>query len=75
MWSTSWSVTRLPDRRQPRARAESDGRSLEAEIRSLLVYAGQERVATIVNLVGTDQGVDIAFESDRLGLRSRTPDL
>ena len=58
-----------------RARAEHHGRSLEAEARDILNEAVQRDPVTIVDLLGMDEGADIDFEPDRLGLTTRTPEL
>lgn len=58
-----------------RARAESHRRSLEAEARDILAEALARDPVTMVDLVGMDEGADIEFEPERLGLTARTPDL
>jgi antitoxin FitA len=58
-----------------RARAEQHRRSVEAEAREILADALEHEPATIVDLLSTDQGADIEFEPDRLGLAARTPEL
>ena len=56
-----------------RARAKQRGRSLEAEARDVLTRAWQGEAVTIVDLLGTDEGADIEFEPERLGLPARSP--
>ena len=58
-----------------RARAEQHRRSVEAEAREILADALEREPATIVDLLTTDEGADIEFEPDRLGLAARTPEL
>lgn len=58
-----------------KARAERHRRSVEAEARDILAEALEREPVTIVDLLGTDEGADIEFEPERLGLTARTPDL
>lgn len=58
-----------------KTRAEQHRRSVEAEAREILADALEREPVTLVDLLGTDEGVDIEFEPDRLGLTARTPDL
>jgi antitoxin FitA len=58
-----------------RARAKQHHRSVEAEARSLLTGALAQDPVTLVDLLGTDEGADIEFEPQRLGLTSRAVDL
>lgn len=58
-----------------RARAKQRHRSLEAEARDVLTRALQGGSLTMVDLLGTDEGADIDFEPQRLGLRARSPEL
>lgn len=58
-----------------RARAELRHRSVEAEARDLLTRGLAEEPVTIVDLLGTDEGADIDFEPERLGLTARTAEL
>lgn len=58
-----------------RARAEHHHRSVEAEVRDILSEALEREPATLVDLLATDEGADIEFEPERLGLSMRTPDL
>jgi plasmid stability protein len=58
-----------------RARAKQHHRSLEAEARDMLTKALEGEPVTIVDLLGTDEGVDIDFEPERLGLTARTAHL
>jgi antitoxin FitA len=58
-----------------RARAEHHRRSVEAEAREILSDALKREPVTLVDLLGTDEGADIDFEPERLGLTSRAPDL
>lgn len=58
-----------------RARAERSHRSAEAEAREILSDALREEPVTIVDLLSTDDGADIEFEPEPLGLRARTPEL
>lgn len=58
-----------------KARAEQHRRSVEAEAREILADALEREPVTLVDLLGTDEGVDIEFEPKRLGLTVRTPEL
>ena len=58
-----------------RARAEQHHRSVEAEVREILGEALDRESVTLVDLLSTDQGADIEFEPERLGLTARTPEL
>lgn len=58
-----------------RARAEHHHRSTEAEARQILADALESEPVTIVDLLGTDEGADIEFDPERIGLTARTPDL
>jgi plasmid stability protein len=58
-----------------RARAEHHHRSAEAEAREILAAALEREPVTMVDLLSTDEGADIEFEPDRLGLAVRTPEL
>lgn len=58
-----------------KVRAAQHRRSVEAEAREILAEALEREPATIVDLLGTDEGADIEFEPERLGLTARTPDL
>ena len=58
-----------------RARAEYHHRSVEAEAREILADALKRDPVTIVDLLSTDEGADIEFEPQRLGLTVRTPEL
>lgn len=51
-----------------RARAEQHHRSVEAEAREILAGALASAPASIVDLVSMDEGSEIVFEPDRLGL-------
>ena len=58
-----------------RARAERHHRSVEAEAREILADALERDPLTLVDLLSTDQGADIEFEPERLGLVARAADL
>lgn len=58
-----------------RARAEQHDRSVEAEAREMLADALAREPVTLVDLLGTDEGADIEFEPERLGLTARSPEL
>ena len=58
-----------------KARAEQHRRSVEAEACEILSEALAREPVTLVNLLGADEGADIEFEPERLGLTARTPDL
>ncbi len=58
-----------------RARAKAHHRSVEAEMRAILAAALEQDDVTIVDLLSTDEGVDIEFEPERLGLAARAADL
>lgn len=58
-----------------KARAERHRRSVEAETRDILAGALAPEPVTLVDLLGADDGADIEFDPERLGLPARTPDL
>ncbi|MCI2266221.1 FitA-like ribbon-helix-helix domain-containing protein [Sediminivirga luteola] len=58
-----------------RARAELNHRSVEAEARDILTAAVESEPATLVDMLSVDEGAEIEFEPERLGLKTRTPDL
>lgn len=58
-----------------KARAQQHRRSAEAEARDILADALEREPPTLVDLLATDEGADIEFEPERLGLSARTPDL
>lgn len=58
-----------------RARAAQHNRSLEAEARDVLTKSLERDPVTIIDLLSMDEGADIEFEPERLGLTARTPDL
>jgi plasmid stability protein len=58
-----------------KARAERHRRSIEAEAREILADALGRGPVTLVDLLSTDEGADIEFEPERLGMAARTPDL
>ena len=58
-----------------RARAKQRHRSLEAEARDVLTKALEREPVTIVDLLSTDEGADINFEPERLGLTARSAHL
>lgn len=58
-----------------RTRAEQHRRSLEAEARQILADALEREPVTILDLLSTDEGADIEFDAERLGLTARTPEL
>ena len=58
-----------------RARAEQHRRNVEAEARAILAEGLDREPPTLVDLLGTDEGADIDFEPERLGLTARTPEL
>ncbi|MGQ0467240.1 MAG: FitA-like ribbon-helix-helix domain-containing protein [Sporichthyaceae bacterium] len=58
-----------------RARAQRRRRSVEAEARALLTEALERDPVSIVDLLSTDEGADIEFEPERLGLTARTAEL
>ncbi|MBE7188117.1 hypothetical protein [Jatrophihabitans endophyticus] len=58
-----------------RARAERGHRSVEAEARDLLTKALAAEPVTLVDLLSTDEGADIDFEPERLGLAARSAEL
>jgi plasmid stability protein len=57
-----------------RARAEYHRRSVEAEAREILADALKRDAVTIVDLLSMNEGADIEFEPQRLGLTARTPE-
>lgn len=58
-----------------RVRARQHQRSAEAEAREILTDALRREPVTMVDLLGSDDGADIDFEPDRLGLAARTSNL
>lgn len=58
-----------------RARAASHRRSVEAEARAILTHALDRDPATIVDLLSMDEGADIEFEPQRLGMTARSAEL
>ncbi|MGL5866957.1 MAG: FitA-like ribbon-helix-helix domain-containing protein [Dermatophilaceae bacterium] len=58
-----------------RARARHHHRSAEAEARNLLTTALASEPRTIVDLLSTEEGADIDFEPERLGLTARSAEL
>ena len=58
-----------------RARAEQRHRSVEAEARDVLTTALDREPVTIIDLLSTDEGADVDFEPERLGLTVRTAEL
>lgn len=58
-----------------RVRAERRQRSLEAEARDLLTDALGRDPVTILDVLSTDEGADIEFKPERLGLTARTAQL
>ncbi len=58
-----------------RKRAKQSHRSVEAEARDALAKALSDEPVTIVDLLGTDEGSDIEFEPERLGLTARSAQL
>lgn len=58
-----------------RVRAEQHRRSVEAEAREILALALESAPATLVDLLSSDEGADIDFEPERLGLVARVPEL
>lgn len=58
-----------------RARAEQHHSNAEAEARAILAEGLDREPVTLVDLLGTDEGADIDFEPERLGLSARTPEL
>lgn len=58
-----------------RTRAEQHRRSLEAEARQILADALEREPVTILDLLSTDEGADIEFDAEQLGLTARTPEL
>lgn len=58
-----------------KSRAEQHRRSVEAEAREILADALDREPLTLVDLLASDEGADIDFEPERLGMTVRTPDL
>ncbi|KRF14131.1 antitoxin [Nocardioides sp. Soil797] len=58
-----------------KARAEQHRRSVEAEARDILAGALEREPLTLVDLLATDEGAEIDFEPERLGLTARAPEL
>ncbi|KOS57571.1 FitA-like ribbon-helix-helix domain-containing protein [Rhodococcus rhodochrous] len=58
-----------------RARAEQHHRSVEAEVREILGEVLKREPVTLVDLLSTEEGTDIEFEPERLGVTARTAEL
>ncbi len=58
-----------------RARALQHHRSVEAEVRSILAGALAQAPVTMVDLLSVDEGAEIEFEPERLGLHARSAEL
>ncbi|MDO5626930.1 MAG: Arc family DNA-binding protein [Mobilicoccus sp.] len=58
-----------------KTRAEQHRRSMEAEVREILAEAIRRESVTIVDLIAVDEGDDIDFAPERLGVSARTPQL
>lgn len=58
-----------------RARAEQNHRNAEAEAREILTAGLDRQLATLVDLLSTDEGAEVEFDPDRLGLTARDADL
>ncbi len=58
-----------------KARAEQHRHSVEAEAREILAGALGREPLTLVDLLASDEGADIDFEPERLGMTARTPEL
>jgi plasmid stability protein len=58
-----------------RARAQQHHRSVEAEARDMLTRALDRDPVSIVDLLSTEEGADIEFEPERLGLTARAAEL
>lgn len=58
-----------------RARAESHHRSVESEVREIVAQALEREPVTLIDLLSTDEGADIEFQTERLGLSVRTAEL
>ena len=58
-----------------KARAAHHRRSVEAEARGILAEALAREPASLVDLLAADEGADIDFEPERLGLTARNPEL
>ena len=70
-------VRRLPvgTRAALRLRAQRHNRSVEAEVRDVLARALESERLTIVDLLSAQDGGDIEFEPERLGLTVRSAEL
>ncbi|WIY83578.1 hypothetical protein [Propionimicrobium sp. PCR01-08-3] len=58
-----------------RARAAHNKRSIEAEARDILSRSLDDEPVTMVDLLSTDEGIEIEFAPDHLGLTARVPEL
>lgn len=58
-----------------RARAQLSHRSMEAELRELLVVALQREPLTLVDLLSAHDGADVDFQPERLGTTARSAEL
>lgn len=70
-------IRNLPDGTKAalRVRAEQNHRSVEAEAREILAGSLEREPVTLVDLLSTDEGADIEFEPERLGVTARSLDL
>lgn len=55
-----------------RVRAEQHHRSVEAEARAIVAEALENDPVSLVDLLSMDDGADIEFEPERLGLTARS---
>lgn len=58
-----------------KARATHHRRSVEAEAREILAGALEREPLTLVDLLATEEGAEIDFAPERLGLTARAPEL
>lgn len=58
-----------------KARADQHRRSAEAEARAILAAALRSEAATMVDLLSSDEGAEIDFEPERLGLTAPVTEL
>lgn len=58
-----------------KVRAEYHHRSVEAEVRAILADALDREPVTLVDLLSSDEGAEVGFEPEGLGLTARVPDL
>lgn len=70
-------IRSLPDGTKAALRvlALRHNRSLEAQARAIITEAVASEPVNLIDLLSMDEGADISFEPERLGLSARTAEL